>query len=314
MQRVVEAVAKVMMKCMGTSGVETLCASANIFVGQTESPLLIRPYLEDTTRSELTAVMIGGFGTIAVGVMGAYIGMLKDIFPDAAGHILCASVMSAPASLLISKIMIPETEEPKTKGVAKVQIERTDANVIDAAASGASLGMNLALNVAAMLLAFLALIAMVNFCLEWLGGAVNSLFHTSFVWNLTTLFGTIFSPLAWILGVPWKDCGVMGDLIGKLIVMNEFVAYSELGRLLKEGALDPRTVLIATYALCGFCNLGSIAIQIGGIGGIAPGRRHDLARLGVRALIGGVLTNFTTACIAGLLISTVKLTGIPPAS
>lgn len=307
MQKVVEAVAKVMMKCMGTSGAETLCCSANIFVGQTEAPLLIKPYMEGTTRSELIAVMIGGFGTIAVGVMGAYVGMLSEFFPDVAGHILTASVMSAPAALLISKILIPETGEPRTKGVAKVQLERTEANVIDAAAGGASLGMQLALNVAAMLLAFLALIAMIDFGLSWVG----SLFHVTL--NLSTIFGTVFSPVAWIMGVPWKDCRIVGDLIGKLIVMNEFVAYSELARILKESAstIDPRSVLIAVYALCGFCNLGSIAIQIGGLSGLAPSRRGDLARLGVKALIGGALTNFTTACIAGFLISTVTLT--PPA-
>ncbi len=306
MQKVVELVARIIVKVMNTSGAETLCCSANIFVGQTEAPLLIKPYIETTTRSELLAVMIGGFATIAGGVMAAYAGMLKGVCPDAAGHLLTASVISAPGALVMTKILIPEKDKPETLGAVKVELPRTEANVIDAAASGASVGLQMALNVGAMLMAFIALIAMIDALLTGLGNALGYLFHTSVTLNLNVIFGTIFAPIAWILGIPWRECPIVGSLMGKMLVMNEFVAYSELAKGLTDGtmALSPRSIVIAIYALCGFSNFTSIAIQIGGIGGLAKTRRADLAKLGIYGLIGGTLVCYQTAAIAGLIVPT----------
>lgn len=303
MQKVVEIVARIIVKVMNTSGAETLCCSANIFVGQTEAPLLIRPYIETTTRSELLAVMAGGFGTIAGGVMAAYVGMLSGVFPDAAGHLLTACVISAPGALVMAKMLIPETEKPETLGAVKVDLPRTEANVIDAAAGGASVGLQMALNVGAMLLAFIALIAMIDAILTGFGNLVGPLFHTTITLNLNTIFGTVFSPVAWILGVPWKECPIVGSLMGKMLVINEFVAYSELGKGLADGtmALSPRSIVIAIYAICGFANFTSIAIQIGGIGALAPSRRGDLAKLGIYGLLAGTLTCYQTAAIAGCI-------------
>lgn len=309
MQKVVEFVARIIISVMGTSGAETLCTSANIFVGQTEAPLLIRPYIDKMTRSELLVVMTGGFATMAAGVIAAYVGMLKDTFPNIAGHLLTASIISAPGAIMMAKIMIPETEEPATKGTVKVEITRTDANIIDAAANGASMGVQLAINVGGMLLAFIALIAMCNAGLEWIGNAINGIFSTQISLNLETIIGTIFSPIAWIMGVAWKDCTVIGSLLGKMLVINEFVAYSELGNMLRGTTcqLDPRSVVIAVYALCGFANFSSIAIQIGGIGGMAPIKKAELAKLGPYGLIAGLLTCYQTAAIAGLLVPTETL-------
>lgn len=299
MQRVVLFFAKIMTRCMGTSGAESLSCSANIFVGQTEAPLVIRPYIMDMTESELHAVMVGGMATIAGGVMAAYIGFLSPYFPDIAGHLLAASVMSAPAALVMAKIMIPETEEPKTAGVVKIHLEKTDQNIIDAAASGASVGLKLALNVGTMLVAFMGLLAMINFLIGWTGGwvGISSL-------SLEKILGWIFSPLAWVMGVPWKDCMTIGQLMGEKTAINEFVAYLHLAEILKNspGVLEERSVVIATYALCGFSNFLSIGIQIGGIGAIVPERRHDLARLGIRSIIAGSLACFMTGAIAGVLI------------
>jgi len=313
MQKIVELVARVIVKVMGTSGAETLCTSANIFVGQTEAPLLIRPYIENMTRSELLAVMTGGFATIAGGVMAAYAGMLNNYFPEAAGHLLTASVISAPAALMMAKIIIPETDQPKTLGRVKTDLPRTDANIIDAAANGAGMGLQLALNVGAMLLAFIALIAMCNYCMGLVGSVINMLFKTNITLNFETIFGALFSPVAWIMGVPWKDCPIIGNLLGKMLVINEFVAYSELSEILRNDVanLSPRSVVIATYALCGFANLSSIAIQIGGIGGMAPSRRGDLAKLGMYGLIAATLANYMTASMAGFLIPTTTLTRPP---
>ncbi|MDQ7824437.1 MAG: NupC/NupG family nucleoside CNT transporter [Candidatus Eremiobacteraeota bacterium] len=315
MQKIVQLVAKGIIKIMGTSGAETLCGSANIFVGQTEAPLFIRPYLESMTKSELLAVMTGGFATIAAGVMAAYVGMLNSMFPDAAGHLLAASVMSAPAALMMAKIIMPETEQPETMGTVKMDLPKNDANVIDAAANGASTGLQLALNVGGMLLAFIALIALLNYCLEWTGNLFGMLFHTTVTLNFETVFGTLFSPVAWVLGVPWKDCPVVGNLLAKVLVINEFVAYSDLSAILRDNVvnLSPRSVVIATYALCGFANFSSIAIQIGGIGVLAPSRRSDLARIGVFALIAGTLANYQTAAIAGLLVPTTTIIHPPKA-
>jgi CNT family concentrative nucleoside transporter len=300
MQAVINVIAKVMSKTMQTSGAETLSAAANIFVGQTEAPLVIKPFVEKMTQSELMAVMVGGMATVAGGVMAAYVGMLRGNFPEIAGHLMAASVMSAPAALVMAKIMIPETEVPETAGAeAKLEVENIDANVIDAAARGAGEGLQLALNVAAMLLAFIALIAMVNFGVKTIGGFVGLPFL-----SLEVIFGWLFAPLAFIMGVPWQDAGVIGTLLGQKTIINEFVAYANLSEIIKPGGveLQKRSVIIITYALCGFSNLSSIAIQVGGIGGIAPSRRGDLARLGIRAVIAGSLACFMTATIAGMLV------------
>jgi len=298
MQRVVRGIAWVMQRTMGTSGAETLSVAGNIFVGQTESPLLIKPFVASMTYSELNTVMIGGFATIAGGVMAAYVGMLSPYFPDIAGHLLTASVMNAPAALLISKILVPETAVPATRGSVKLEIEKSEANVIEAAAGGAGQGLQLALNVGAMLLAFIALIHLINFGVGALGGLVGAANL-----SLEQIFGWILSPLAWLMGVPWADAGTVGSLIGVKTVVNEFVAYLQLAGTLETGvALSPRAAIIATYALLGFANFSSIAIQIGGIGGIAPNRRSDLSRLGLRAMIGGNLAAFMSASLAGMLL------------
>ncbi len=297
MQMVVRGAAWVMQRTMRTSGAETLSAAGNIFVGQTEAPLLIKPFVGRMTQSELMAVMTGGFATVAGGVMAAYVGMLVGYFPDIAGHLMAASVMSAPAALVCAKLMVPEEEEAETAGSLEVDVERPDANVIDAAARGASEGLGLALNVAAMLLAFIALISLVNALLGWGGGLLG-------VEGLTLegILGAVLAPLAWLMGVPWADAAAVGELMGLKTVLNEFVAYLSLSSMLAEGALEPRSLIIATYALSGFANFSSIAIQIGGIGGIAPGRRSDLSRLGLRAMIAGSIAAFMTATVAGMLV------------
>jgi CNT family concentrative nucleoside transporter len=292
MQKIVEVTAKIMMKVMGTSGAESLSAAANIFVGQTEAPLVVKPFVEKMTKSELMALMTGGMATVAGGVLAAYVGMGVD-----AGHLLAASVMSAPAALICAKLLVPETEESQTQGVVKVNLPKTNANFIDAAASGAAEGLTLALNVGAMLLAFIALIAMLNGMLGWFGNLIG-LEQLSFEF----LIGYVFAPFAFLMGVPWDDCLQVGVMLGKKTVVNEFVAYMDLQVAIESGAISQRAITITTYALCGFANFSSIAIQLGGIGGLAPNRRHDLARLGIKSLIGGTLACFMTACIAGLLI------------
>ncbi len=292
MQKIVEWTAKLMMKVMGTSGAESLAAAANIFAGQTEAPLVIKPFVGKMTQSELMALMSGGMATVAGGVLAAYVGMGVD-----AGHLLAASVMSAPAALVCAKLMIPETEKSDTAGVVKVDLPQKHANLIDAAANGAGEGLTLALNVGAMLLAFIALIAMVNGIFSFVGGLIG--FENL---SLELIFGYIFAPFAFLLGVPWEDCIQVGVLLGKKTVVNEFVAYLDLKSLMVDGQLSERSVIISTYALCGFANFSSIAIQLGGIGGIAPERRQDLAKLGIKALIGGTLACFMTAAIAGLLV------------
>jgi concentrative nucleoside transporter, CNT family len=291
-QWVVKGFARVMMGLMGTSGAESLSASGNIFVGQTEAPLLIRPYVGTMTHSELMAVMTGGFATIAGGVLAAYVGMGVP-----AGHLIAASVMSAPAALVMAKIMFPETEESLTKGTVKIDPERPWANVIDAAAEGAGAGLKLALNVGAMLLAFIALIAMVNAAI----GGVAGWFGVEGL-TLQAILGWILRPLAFMMGVEWAEADKLGALLGIKTILNEFVGYAELQRMDAAGEISERTKIIATYALCGFANFSSIAIQIGGIGGIAPERRQDLARLGLRAMIAGSLACFQTATIAGILL------------
>ena len=298
MQWVVDFFAVVMYKTMRTSGAETLSTAANIFVGQTEAPLVVKPYVADMTNSELLAVMVGGFANTAGGVLAAYVGMLHQYFPDIAGHLIAQSVMSAPAALVCAKIAMPETGVPKTLGHVKMGREKLDANAIDAAARGASEGLSLAFNVAAMLLAFIALIAMLNALIKaagvWAGHPQASLE------GLLALAGW---PIAWLMGVPVQDCWTVGKLIGVKTVLNEFVAYLQLTEILKSGQpLTHRSVVIVSYALSGFANFSSIAIQIGGISGIAPSRRHDLAKLGLKAMVVGALATFMTANIAGILI------------
>lgn len=299
MQKIVLVFAVVMKRFLGTSGAESLSASANIFVGQTEAPLLIKPYVEDMTESELFCIMVGGMATVAGGVMAAYVGMLQPYFPDIAGHLLAASVMSAPAALALAKVMIPETGTPKTAGTIKLEYKDPSINIIDAASNGAAAGLSLALNVGTMLIAFMSLLALVNF----LFGSVLGLFGFPGL-TIEIVLGYILSPLAWVMGVPWKDCITIGQLMGVKTVLNEFVAYAQLGAILKANpqALEYRSIVIATYALCGFSNFLSIGIQIGGIGPLAPSRRGDLAKLGIRALIGGTLASFMTATIAGILV------------
>lgn len=297
MQAIVKGFAWVMMRTMKISGAESLSTAGNIFLGQTEAPLLVKPFIGTMTRSELHCVMVGGFGTVAGGVLAAYVGFLVAYFPDIAGHLISASVMSAPACIAISKIMYPETEEPVTAGSVKIKMERVDANVIDAAARGASEGLSLALNVGAMLIAFIALVALLNGILSGTAG----LFGLDL--TIQKLLGWVCAPFAWLMGVPSQDALAVGTLLGEKTALNEFVAYAHLGTMLQEGAgLDPRSVVLATYALCGFANFSSIAIQIGGIGGMAPERRADLSRLGLRAMIAGTLANFMTACVVGILI------------
>jgi CNT family concentrative nucleoside transporter len=297
MQWVVRGMAWVIQRLLGTSGAETLSATGNIFVGQTEAPLLIKPFVQSMTLSELNTVMVGGFATIAGGVMAAYVGMLSPYFHDIAGHLLTASVMNAPAGLLISKILVPEVSEPLTKGTIKVELEKTEANVIEAAAGGAAQGLQLALNVAAMLLAFIAIIALLNYVIGALGGLVGIEGL-----SMEKLLGWILAPLAWLMGVPWRDAGTVGSLMGIKTVVNEFVAYLQLAGIMNgAGTLSPRSTIIATYALLGFANFSSIAIQIGGIGGLAPERRGDLAKLGLKAMIGGNLAAFMSASLAGML-------------
>ncbi len=298
-QRVVAGLAWLMQRTMKTSGAETLSTAGNIFLGQSEAPLLIRPYLAKMTESELFCVMVGGMSSTAGGVLAAYVGMLKGSFPDIAGHLLAASVLSGPATLVFAKLLIPEREVPETAGVTKLQEgEKLDANVIDAAARGSNEGLSLAFNIAAMLIAFIALIALLNAVVGWAGGlaGVEAL-------SLQKIAGWLFWPLAFLMGVPPSECATIGGLLGEKTVINEFVAYAHLGELLASGTpLSYRAVTIASYALSGFANFASIAIQVGGIGALVPSRRADLARLGLRAVVGGSLASFQTAAIAGLLL------------
>ena len=308
MQRLVSGFAWIMRRTMKTSGSETLATAANTFVGQTEAPLMVAPFIKRMTESELAAVMTGGFATVAGGVLAAYVGLLDKVVPDIAGHLIAASVMSAPAALVIAKVMWPETEESETAGEASVEVDTPDVNLIDAAARGATEGMKLALNVAAMLIAFIALIALVNALLglpfglynDWMGLEGAAAIEP---WSMQKILGWIFWPLAFLTGVPVSECSAVGTLLGEKLVLTEFIAYLHLYESLSAdvAALSPRTVVIASYALCGFANFGSIGIQLGGIGGIAPERRHDLARLGVRAMFGGMLASLMTASVAGML-------------
>ena len=309
MQKIVQGMTWVITRLMRVSGAETLSVCANAFIGQTEAPLVVKPYIAGMTTSELLTLMVGGMATIAGGVLGAYVLLLGGSDPVQqafyAKHLITASIMAAPATLVIAKILIPETQEPLTRGKVRVEVEKETANVIDAAAAGAADGLKLALNVGAMLLAFIALIALLNAPLIWCGEARGLEAVMGRPTDLSTLLGYLLSPLAWVIGVPWQDATTVGGLIGTKVVLNEFVAYVQLGEILRGGvegvALTDQGRLIATYALCGFANFSSIAIQIGGIGGIAPERRTDLARLGLRAVLGGSIATLMTATIAGVL-------------
>jgi CNT family concentrative nucleoside transporter len=283
MQVVVRFFAVLMHRVMKASGAESLNVAASIFMGQTEAPLTIRPYLPDMTYSELMTVMTSGMAHISGGIMAAYI-----LFGIEAKHLLTAVIMTAPGTLMMAKMFVPETDVPKTMGTVKLVVEKTDVNVIDAAGRGTGEGLHLALNVGAMLISFLALVALLN--------AILGLAHLS----MQQILGWVFAPVAWSMGVPWRDAPVIGNLLGTRMVLNEFVAYSQLGPL--KATIDPKSFTIATFALCGFANFSSIGIQIGGIGALAPNRRHDLARLGLRAMFAGTLANFMTATIAGFLL------------
>lgn len=292
MQFIIKHIANFMAKTLGTSGAESVSAAANIFVSQTEAPLVIKPFLSKMTRSELCSVMVGGMATVAGSVMAGYIGMgIK------ASHLLAASIMSAPAAFVAAKIIVPETETPATKGKVDCEIEKVDKNLIDAAARGASEGLTIALNIGAMLIAFVAIIAMVNSGLEYVGHlcGITGL-------NLQNILGYIFAPIAFVMGIPLSDVLTAGSLLGQKTVINEFVAYSQLSEYIKAGVLHERSVTILTYALCGFANFGSIAIQLGGIGKLAPNRRGEIADLGIKSLVGGTIAAFLTATIAGILI------------
>jgi len=311
-QPLVRGMGWLMQKTLGISGAESLSAAANVFIGQTEAPLVVEPYVEKMTRSELMTLMSGGMATIAGGVLAAYISFLGGDTEASqvlfAKHLLSASIMSAPAAIVTAKILIPETEEPETRGDTSMNVEKEDNNVIEAAASGASEGLKLALNVGAMLLAFIALIAVINWVLSGVGTltSLNSLVAEASggrfeELTLQAVFGFVFAPLAWAMGVEAADILSFGTLLGEKVAVNEFVAYASLRDL--KSVMSERSVIIGTYALCGFANFSSIAIQIGGIGGIAPSRRSEIAALGLRAVLGGALASWMTATIAGVLVA-----------
>ncbi len=301
LQRVVRAVAFVMRKAMGTSGSETLSAAANIFMGQTEAPLVIRPYVPRMTRSELMTIMVCGMAHIAGGVAAVYAAMgMAAGYPNTAGHLLTASVLNCPAALMIAKIMLPETEQSETAGKSPATVPRNTANSIDAICRGAGDGFQLALNIIAMLIAFIAIIALADYVVGFPQTHLG--FHSSQPVTLENFFGWINAPVAFLMGVPWKDCLPVGQILGERIVLNEFVGYFDLTSHAQSLALSPRGFMIATYALCGFANFSSIAIQVGGIGSLAPERRGEMAKLGFRAMIGGLLAAYMTACLAGFLL------------
>ena len=280
-----------MQKVMGASGAESLNVAASIFMGQTEAPLTIRPFIAGLTESELFTIMVSGMAHVSGAVMAAYV-MFAHVEIQ---HLLTAVIMTAPATIMLAKIMQPEVDTPATAGKVEVKMENTSVNVIDAAAQGAGDGLHLCLNIGAMLIAFLSLIAMVDGIFGWAHGLAG--------WipaSMEQLFGMIFAPVAWLLGVSWNDCATIGRLLGERLVTNEFIAFIDLGKV--KSQLDPHSFTIATYALCGFANFSSIAIQVGGIGALAPSRKSDLARLGMRAVAAGTMANFMSACIAGMLL------------
>lgn len=313
LQLVVKGIAWVMVRTMGTSGAETLCTAGNIFLGQTEAPLLVKPFLDRMTRSEVMVVMVGGFSTIAVGVLGAYAGFLHMV-PNIGGHLVIASIISAPATFVCAKLIVPETGTPETGGTAALVLPKGEGNLLQAIAIGASDGMRLAINVAAMLIAIVALVAMVNFAISWVpvtvcdgggfaagytcGGGGRPL-------DLSTILGWLFFPFALLMGVPWDEAGAVGRLLGEKLVLTEFVAYINLGSMLEAGkppVLSERSAIIAAYAICGFANFASIGIQVGGIGAVAPNKAGDLASLGFKAMIAGAIATCMTGAVVGLFV------------
>ena len=289
LQAIIKFIARRMQLTLGTSGSETLSVAGNIFLGQTESPLMVRPFVNKMTKSELMAVMTGGFATVSGGVLAIYVSWLTDI-QGIAGHLLAASVMSAPAALVVAKIIYPETEESQTMGDVNVNIEQTNINAMEALSNGATDGLKLAANIAAMLIAFISFVAMINYFLSFAGTSMEE------------IFGIIFRPLAWTMGVPWNEAQLVGMLMGKKIVLTELVAYGDLQNLIRDGMISERSAIISTYALCGFSNFASIGIQLGGIGAMAPERKKDLAKLVTKAMFGGAIASWLTATIAGLLL------------
>ena len=288
-QFVIKNISLLMEKTMKTSGAETLSISANIFVGQTEAPILIRPYISLMTKSELMAVMVGGFATVAGSVMALYVTWLNNI-PDIAGHLLAASVMSAPAALMVAKIIYPENESLKTINSNKINLKSNDNNIVDAVGRGATEGLKLAANVAAMLIAFISMVAMINFVLGLLGTSMQE------------ILGLLFKPLAWTMGIPWKDAEIVGTLMGEKIVLTELIAFRDLSDYVTKNILSERSIIITSYALCGFANFGSIGIQLGGIGSMAPERKKDLSRIVFKAMLGGAIASWLTASIVGIII------------
>ena len=299
MQRVIQGIAWVMQRSMGTSGAETLAAATNIFVGQTEAPLMVKPFLANATNSELMAMMTAGFANIASGVLAAYAAMLSGFFPDAAGHLLAASLLSAPSSLVVAKLILPETRTPETAGTVKIKVTRTDVNAVDALTRGALEGLQLALNVGAVLIVFVAMIALLNHVLGWAGH-----FFGQPSLSFQQILGWIATPFAWMTGMPWHDAQQVGPLLGLKTAVNEFVAYLQMSQTLGSNPhfITPRSAVIAIYALCGFANFSSVAIQVGGISGMAPSRRSDLSRLGMVAMFGGALSSLMAACVVGVLL------------
>ena len=294
MQKIIKHISKLMQKTMGTSGAETTSISANIFVGQTEAPLVIKPFISKMTNSELMAIMTGGFATVAGGVMAAYVLMLSKTIPGIAGHLMAASIMSAPAALVIAKIIYPETNSPETaKGDIELSKVSDDGNFLESIGNGATEGMKLALNIAAMLIAFISIIALLN----WALGVIP---FGRTILSIELILGYLFMPLAFLMGAPWSEAHILGSLMGQKLVLTEFIAYGNLASL--GDSVSTKTATIAAYALCGFANFASIGIQLGGIGSIAPERKKDLAKLVMKAMIGGALASWLTATIAGILL------------
>jgi CNT family concentrative nucleoside transporter len=289
LQKIVKAIAYVMQKTMGTSGSETLSVAGSIFVGQTEAPLLVKPFIKGMTKSELMTIMIAGFATVAGGVMAIYVKMLSDL-PNIAGHLMAASIMNAPAAIIIAKIMYPETEESETMDSLSINVETNAGNLVEAVGDGAIDGLKLAANIGAMLIAVVAIVAMVDGALSYAGT------------SLSEILGSALKPLAWTMGVPWNEAGIVGGLLGEKIVLTELIAYSNLQEIILADGLTERSAIISSYALCGFANFASIGIQLGGIGGIAPERKKDIAKLATKAMIGGAIATNLTACIAGILL------------
>ena len=299
MQKIIQGIAWIMQRSMGTSGAETLAAATNIFVGQTEAPLMVKPFLAKATNSELMAIMTAGFANIASGVLAAYAAMLSGFFPDAAGHLLAASLLSAPSSLVVAKLIFPENKIPETAGTVKITVDRTDVNAIDALTRGALEGLQLALNVGAVLIVFIAMIALLNALIGWIGH-----FFGYAGLSFQQILGWIATPFAWMTGMPWHDARQIGPLLGIKTAVNEFVAYLQMSQQLGANPhfVSPRSAILAIYALCGFANFSSVAMQVGGISGMAPHRRPDLARLGLLAMFGGALSSLMAACVVGILL------------